>query len=117
MSLLGERGKFPPFGVGGGKSAALNRFFYQSADGERSPPMVSKITDISIGQGQRVRLETPGGGGYGDPLTRDPQRVARDVRLGYVTPALALREYGVVLSDEGAVDAAATAGLRSGAGR
>jgi len=117
VSLLGERGKFPPFGVGGGKSAALNRFFYQSADGERSPPMVSKITGISIGQGQRVRLETPGGGGYGDPLTRDPQRVARDVRLGYVTPALARSEYGVVLSDEGAVDAAATAGLRSGAGR
>ena len=80
VSLLGERGKFPPFGVSGGKSAALNRFFYQSADGERSPAMVSKITDISIGRGQRVRLETPGGGGYGDPLTRDPQRVARDVR-------------------------------------
>jgi len=117
VSLLGERGKFPPFGVGGGKSAALNRFFYQSADGERSPPMVSKITDISIGQGQRVRLETPGGGGYGDPLTRDPQRVARDVRLGYVTPAMACSEYGVVLGDDDAADAAATAGLRSGAGR
>ncbi len=117
VSLLGERGKFPPFGVGGGKSAALNRFFYQSADGERSPAMVSKITDISIGQGERVRLETPGGGGYGDPLTRDPRRVARDVRLGYVTNATARSEYGVVLSEDGAVDVAATAGLRSGAGR
>jgi N-methylhydantoinase B len=117
VSLLGERGKFPPFGVGGGKSAALNRFVYQSAAGEQSPALVSKITNISIGQGQKVRLETPGGGGYGDPLTRDPQRVARDVRLGYVTKALARSDYGVVLSEDGAVDAAATAALRSGAGR
>jgi N-methylhydantoinase B len=79
--------------------------------------MVSKITDISIGQGQRVRLETPGGGGYGDPLKRDPARVARDVRFGYVTPAVARSEYGVIVGEDGAVDAAATAGLRSGAGR
>ncbi len=34
----------------------------------------------SIRHGQHVRLETPGGGGFGDPLTRDPARVARDVR-------------------------------------
>ena len=89
VSLLGERGKFPPFGVNGGGSAALNRFVYQTSDGEQSPPMVSKVTDISIERGRKVRLETPGGGGYGDPLTRDPQRVARDVMLGYVTPASA----------------------------
>lgn len=117
VSLLGERGKFPPFGVGGGKSAALNRFVYQSADGERSPPMVSKVTDISIGQGKRVRLETPGGGGYGDPLMRDPERVARDVRLGYVTTVRARSDYGVVVGEDGVVDAVATAALRSGASR
>ena len=50
-------------------------------------------------------------------LTRDPQRVARDVRLGYVANAKARSDYGVVLSDDGAVDAAATVSLRSGAGR
>ena len=70
--LLGERGKFPPFGVNGGKPAALNRFFYATPDGERSPPLVSKITDVRIRRGMRVRLETPGGGGFGDPLTREP---------------------------------------------
>jgi N-methylhydantoinase B len=117
VSLLGERGKFPPFGVNGGKSAALNRFIYQSAGGEHTPPLVSKVTDIRIAQGQRVRLETPGGGGYGDPLTRDPVRVANDVKLGYVTRASARKDYNVVIGHDGSVDTKATAGLRSGAGR
>jgi N-methylhydantoinase B len=115
VSLLGERGKFPPFGVNGGKSAALNRFIYQTDGGERTPALVSKVTDIRIGRGQHVRLETPGGGGFGDPLTRDPFRVARDVNLGYVTPAAAREDYGVVIGENGTVDAVATAALRSGA--
>ena len=115
VSLLGERGKFPPFGVNGGKSAALNHFVYQTDSGERTPPMVSKVVDIRIAGGQRVRLETPGGGGFGDPLTRDPVRVARDVNLGYVTPAAARKDYGVVIGENGAVDAVATSALRSGA--
>ena len=117
VSLLGERGKFPPFGVNGGRSAALNRFVYQTDSGERTPPLVSKVTDIRIVAGQHVRLETPGGGGFGDPMTRDPVRVGRDVNLGYVTKAAARKEYGVVIGENGAVDTAATAALRSGAGR
>ena len=117
VSLLGERGKFPPFGVNGGKSAALNRFIYQSASGERTPPLVSKVTDIRIDVGQHVRLETPGGGGFGNPLTRDPVRVARDVNLGYVTPDAARKDYGVIIGEDGALDTTATAALRSGAGR
>ena len=110
--LLGERGKFPPFGVNGGKPAALNRFFYPTESGERSPPLTSKITDVHIRRGQRVRLETPGGGGFGDPRTRDPARVARDVALGYVSPQAAARDYGVAVGDDGSIDAAATARLR-----
>jgi N-methylhydantoinase B len=117
VSLLGERGKFPPFGVIGGRSAALNRFVYQTDSGERTPPLVSKVTDIRIVAGQHVRLETPGGGGFGDPMTRDPVRVGRDVNLGYVTKAAARNEYGVVIGENGAVDTAATAALRSGAGQ
>lgn len=85
VALLGERGKFAPFGVAGGKSAAPNRFFFDTEDGKQSPPMVSKITNVKMKPGWRVRLETPGGGGYGDPATRDPGQRARDIRLGYVT--------------------------------
>ena len=85
VSLLGERGKVAPFGVHGGTSAALNRFTWQSAEGEKSPPMVSKVTGVELRAGQRLRLETPGGGGWGDPALRDPAAAGRDLRLGYVT--------------------------------
>ena len=111
--LLGERGKYPPFGVNGGGNAALNRFVYETDAGERTPPLVSKITDIRIKPGQKVRLETPGGGGFGDPARRDPARVARDVRLGYVSREAALRDYKVALTRGGVVDHQATAALRA----
>ncbi len=83
--LLGERGRVPPFGVLGGGPAALNRFAWQGDDGWAEPPMASKVTDVKLRAGRRVRLETPGGGGWGDPAERDPDAAARDVRLGYVT--------------------------------
>ena len=111
--ILGERGKYPPFGVNGGGPAALNRFIYETDDGEKTPPLISKATDIRLKRGQKVRLETPGGGGFGDPATRDPQRVARDVRLGYVSAAAAARDYKVSVRSDGTVDDTATAALRA----
>jgi N-methylhydantoinase B len=111
--LIGERGKFPPFGVNGGRTAALNRFVYETDAGEATPPLVSKITDIAIRQGQKVRLETPGGGGFGEPAAREPARVARDVRFGYVSREAARRDYKVVLRDDGSLDEAATAQERA----
>src|SRR5262245_56785944 len=110
--LLGERGRYPPFGVNGGGSAALNRFVFDTDDGEASPPLVSKAADIRIRRGQHVRLETPGGGGFGDPAERDPARVARDVRLGYVSRAAALAMYKVALHPDGSLDVEATAKAR-----
>ena len=71
------------------------------------------MTDIRIKRGQKVRLETPGGGGFGDPASRDPERVARDVRFGYISRAAAEHDYKVVLKADGSVDAAATAGARA----
>jgi N-methylhydantoinase B len=111
--LFGERGKYAPRGVVGGGEAAANRFVYEQADGEHSPPMVSKMVGIHMAEGQKVRLETPGGGGYGEPATRDPEAVARDVRLGYVTPAKALSYYRVAIAADGTVDRLATMELRS----
>jgi N-methylhydantoinase B len=111
--LIGERGKYPPFGVNGGGAAALNRFIYGTDRGEATPPLVSKITDVKIRQGQKVRLETPGGGGFGDPRARDPDRVVRDVRLGYISREAAQRDYKVVLANDGSLDTAATARARA----
>jgi N-methylhydantoinase B len=99
VSLLGERGKFAPFGVAGGGPAAFNLFHWQADDGEHSPPLVSKVTDVEIRAGQRVRLETPGGGGWGDPKARPPEQVARDVRLGLLTRAQAQAVYGVTIDE------------------
>jgi len=113
--LLGERGRFAPFGVNGGQAAALNRFTWQSETGDQTPPLASKITDVKLARGRHVRLETPGGGGWGKAGERDPALVARDVRLGYVSTACALRDYAVVVSADGVLDAQATKSLREGA--
>lgn len=92
--LFGERGRFPPKGVAGGADAAVNVFSYEQADGWHRPPLVSKMVGISLRRGQRVRLETPGGGGYGPPADRAPEAVARDVALGYVSSEAADDAYG-----------------------
>ena len=84
VALLGERGTVAPFGVVGGGPGALNRFTWQTAEGERSPPLVSKVTGVQLAAGRRVRLETPGGGGWGNPSERDPAAAERDRALGYV---------------------------------
>ncbi|SEO41347.1 N-methylhydantoinase B [Methylobacterium sp. ap11] len=98
--LLGERGKVAPFGVKGGHSAALNRFGWQTQDGWANPPMVSKVTDVRIKAGERVRLETPGGGGFGHPAERNRDALQRDLRLGYVSPEAAARDYALTTGDE-----------------
>jgi N-methylhydantoinase B len=67
---------------------------------------------VPLQAGDQVRVITSGGGGYGDPLRRDPQAVARDVRLGYVSAAAARETYGVVLDADGAVRPADTEALR-----
>jgi len=72
--LFGERGRFAPPGVAGGKPGAFNRFYYPAGDELKSPPMASKMVGISLRRGQRLRLETPGGGGYGDLRERTPKR-------------------------------------------
>jgi N-methylhydantoinase B len=105
--LLGERGKYPPPGANGGQPATLNRFIYETDSGEATPPLVSKVTDIKIRRGQKVRLETPGGGGFGDPAARDAALVARDVRLGYVSREAAARDYKVTFDADGSVKARA----------
>lgn len=95
VSLLGERGRFAPFGVAGGLPGALNTFHWETGDGTATPPMASKVTGVRLAKGQAVRLETPGGGGYGDPRARDPEALRADVRRGLVSARAARDVYGV----------------------
>ena len=81
-------------GISGGDAAALNAFSYQSGDEWHKPPMVSKMRGIKLKQGEAVRLETPGGGGYGAVGSREPNKVAIDVARGLVSDARADTLYG-----------------------
>lgn len=82
--IFGERGRSAPKGIAGGGQAALNVFRYQQDGQWLSPPMSSKMLGIRLQRGDRVRLETPGGGGYGDSSRRDPAAREHDRKMGYV---------------------------------
>ncbi|MHA6325201.1 hydantoinase B/oxoprolinase family protein [Roseivivax sp. CAU 1753] len=92
--LFGERGRFSPKGIAGGGDGAMNVFSYQTGEGWAHPPMVSKMRGIQLAQGQSVRLETPGGGGYGPASERPPTDVAGDVARGFLSAGEATRLYG-----------------------
>jgi N-methylhydantoinase B len=84
--IFGERGKASPKGIAGGQEALPNVFEYQQDGQWQRPPMVSKMLGIRLKKGERVRLQTPGGGGYGDARQRSPAARAQDIQQGFVTP-------------------------------
>jgi N-methylhydantoinase B len=112
LSVLAEKAVLPPFGVCGGGAGATNRFWVRRGDRPIQPsPLPGKVGGFPLLRDDVVLMESSGGGGFGDPLDRDPARVAADVAEGYVTLDAAARDYGVVWRD-GAVDEAATATRR-----
>lgn len=92
--LFGERGRHAPQGAAGGAPAALNRFSYSQGAEWLSPAMVSKGVGMRLRKGDAVRLETPGGGGYGPAEARDAHAIARDVAAGLVSAHAADQSYG-----------------------
>jgi len=83
--VFAERARFAPKGVLGGEDGAMNRISYQQNGNFVQPPLGSKVVGVPLVRGQRIRLESPGGGGRGDKALRKPAAAARDRRLGYVT--------------------------------
>ncbi len=67
----------------------------------------------SVPGGDFIRLELPGGGGFGDPADRSPEQVALDVADGLISPEIALRDYRVAIAADGTLDQAATTQLRA----
>jgi N-methylhydantoinase B len=86
--IFGERGRSAPKGIAGGGDAALNVFRYQRDGAWLAPPMRSKMLGIPLRRGDRVRLETPGGGGYGAPAERPAAAREHDRKMGYVSGIL-----------------------------
>jgi len=68
---------------------------------------------MNIAKDGRFICYGPAGGGYGNPLERDPQKVADDVLDGVISAETALKDYGVVISAQGVIDQAATAKARA----
>jgi N-methylhydantoinase B len=112
-SFVMDHGRFGPPGVLGAADGAPNIVRIHHGDTTMIPEHLSKDQDIRIVAGDRVEVMTPGGGGYGDALARDPALVARDVRRGYFTAPEAKARFGVVLAADGTPDLAATAAERA----
>lgn len=105
----------PPWGVKGGESGRAGRFLLNPGTPEaRELPRLAQ--GIPVKRGDVVRMESTGGGGWGDPFTREPWRVRQDVLGGFVSVAAAREDYGVVLREGRGreVDEDATAALRAG---
>ncbi len=111
ITFQDDRAHTYPWGVDGGKHAKTSEKLLIRSDGSREE-LPSKVENVAVEAGDKLVFSTAGGGGLGDPLERDPEVVAADVRRGLVTAAAAESEYGVVL-DEGAVDEEATGVRRS----
>jgi N-methylhydantoinase B len=112
-SFVMDHGRFGPPGVRGGGDGGPNVVRVHRGLQTIIPEHLSKDQDIPLQVGDRVEVLTPGGGGYGDPLARDPQLVARDVLRGYYTREEARRLFGVVLGPDGAPELPATQRLRA----
>jgi N-methylhydantoinase B len=103
-----DRVTHPPKGRDGGGPGAPGRVELKTGATLRAKGLQV------IPEGDRLVLSLPGGGGMGNPLDRDPVHVARDVRDGLVSVEAARRDYMVVVTSDGAMDAQATQSLREG---
>ena len=92
-SLLGDRGRFAPFGVLGGKPAQMAKYTFFLKGEPYTPEHLTKDEGVEMRAGDSLRLETPGGGGYGDPQERPEELVLEDVRRGYYDRETAERAY------------------------
>ena len=94
---LGDRHKIGPWGLEGGKPGKVGAFYRVYKDGHVQH-LSNKVTSLSLMNGERIRVITPGAGGYGNPKCRDPQKVLQDVIEDKVSIAAAEEEYGVSIS-------------------
>ena len=98
VSCIVDRTKYPAPGLLGGKSGGCGELIVDN-DALPNPKAL-----VDLGTQQVVHLNTPGGAGYGDPFSRDPERIREDVIAGYISPEAAAADYGVVVRFMGGAD-------------
>ena len=112
-SFVMDHGRFGPQGALGGGDGGTGSIEVIRDGVVHRPEHITKEQDLPLKAGDRVRVDTPGGGGYGPAFERDPQAVRKDVLLGYFTCEQAARLFGVALREDMSLDEAGTQRLRS----
>ncbi|MDP2084642.1 MAG: hydantoinase B/oxoprolinase family protein [Gemmobacter sp.] len=100
VSILGDRVDTPPFGIEGGGPAAPNHVAFRTDGKDWVPPMRSKAEKVPFAAGDGFFLASPGGGGFGDPFTRDPKAVEDDLNDGLIDRTTAETVYGAVIASQ-----------------
>ena len=98
LTVSAGRSKYPPWGADGGMLGTPNYAIVYKKGQE--PKKYRKVAALKMLKGDMVSLRTGGGGGWGSPLERDPERVLLDVVNEYVTLEDALKIYGVAIDEE-----------------
>src|SRR5439155_22915436 len=114
FSLVSDRSIVPPYGVQGGGSGTPNRYAIDHAGQERPLATPGKASGVPLVANDVIIARTSGGGGYGDPFEREPERVAADVAQGFLSVEAARRHYGVAVAADGTLDLPGTQALRAG---
>jgi N-methylhydantoinase B len=113
LSTCIDRSAIPPFGLFGGWDGAPNLIYLRRDGSDTWEPVSPRMSNIRLRAGDTVRIDTAIGGGFGNPLERDPGLVAEDVADDCLTREEAEHVYGVILGDGFSVDAEGTAALRA----
>jgi N-methylhydantoinase B len=98
LSVLSDRGKIPAYGLLGGDPGLAQDWLVSSAG--KAVSLGCKVASHPLKQNDIVQVRTGGGGGYGDPLERDPEMVRQDMLDGLISLEHAAEAYGVVLNKE-----------------
>jgi 5-oxoprolinase (ATP-hydrolysing)/N-methylhydantoinase B len=107
-SQCSDRHEVKPFALFGGMPGGNGATLIQKAGSDEwltvkelyGKVSSSKYANVRFEPGDRIRLTTPGGGGYGDPVRRDPALIEEDLREGYVSLESAARDYGYDPADQ-----------------
>lgn len=111
VSLWFDRSVTPAWGLfGGGAAQGPESTIMKNGETEQGP---LKVNGLRVPIGTTLRIATGGGGGFGSPYEREPERVVSDVLDGYVSINQAREVYGVAVTAEGTLDTAGTTALRS----
>jgi N-methylhydantoinase B len=111
-SLIAVREQFPLAGTAGGQPGATTEFTLHHAEAGDAP-VPGKASGVVVGERDALEFRLGSGGGHGDPVDREPEKVSREVRQGRLSAAQAADVYGVVVDHEGRADPAATGRRRA----